>query len=401
MTDLVSTHVQEWLNLAVRWFHLVAGIAWIGSSFYFMWLDASLEKPAGDKKNVEGELWMVHSGGFYQVEKRLIAPGEMPQTLHWFKWEAMLTLLSGLSLIAIVFYLTGGKLLVDATTGVGLTPGQAIGVSVGGIVLAWLVYDQLWKSKLGEGEGKLATLISFVLLFGVVYGLCRVFSGRAAFVHVGAMLGTLMVLNVWVRILPAQQKMVDATKAGKTPDFTHGHRAKKRSVHNSYLTLPVLFMMLSSHFPSTYGHRLNWVVLCLLIFTGAAIRHVMIVRMRKEKGTIWLAPAAVAVVLLFMMTAPVPRPTPAAGATVSFARVRTIVAERCASCHSTHPTDADFKVAPNGVAFDLPEDIQREARAIQARAVDTETMPLANKTGMTAAERAELGAWIAGGARLD
>lgn len=401
MTDLVSAHVQEWLNLAVRWFHLVAGIAWIGSSFYFMWLDASLEKPAAGKKNVEGELWMVHSGGFYQVEKRLIAPGEMPGTLHWFKWEAMLTLLSGLSLIAIVFYLTGGELLVDATTGVGLAPGQAIGVSIGGIVLAWLVYDQLWKSKLGEGEGKLATLISFVLLFGVVYGLCRVFSGRAAFVHVGAMLGTLMVLNVWVRILPAQQKMVDATKAGQTPDFTHGHRAKKRSVHNSYLTLPVLFMMLSSHFPSTYGHRWNWVVLCLLIFVGAALRHVMIVRMRKQKGTIWLAPAAVAAVALFLMTAPAPRPAPASGATVSFARVRTIVAERCASCHSTHPTDSDFKVAPNGVTFDLPAQIQRLARVIQSRAVDTETMPLANKTGMTAAERAELGAWIAAGARLD
>lgn len=403
MNTAYFSHLQEWLNLSVRWFHLIAGISWIGSSFYFMWLDASLEAPPPEKKNVEGELWMVHSGGFYQVERRLIGPGDMPQTLHWFKWEAMLTLLSGLCLIAIVFYLTGGALLTDPAVA-ALTPLQAIGVSAGGIALAWVLYDALWQSALGQGSGKPATAISFGLLFGVVYGFCHLLSGRAAFVHVGAMLGTLMVLNVWVRILPAQQKMVDATKAGKKPDLTHSARAKKRSVHNSYLTLPVLFMMLSNHFPSTYGSAHNWIILCLLIFVGAAIRHVMIVRMKNAPGTWWLVPAAASVVVLIAMTAPTVRIATkgaSGGVAVPYARVRSVMAQRCLPCHSVHPTDDVFRAAPNGVMFDLPEQMQAYATSIKQRAVDLKTMPLANKTEMTDEERALIGTWVEQGAGLD
>lgn len=395
------SHFQEWLNLAVRWFHLIAGISWIGSSFYFMWLDASLEAPPTAKKGVEGELWMVHSGGFYQVEKRLIAPGEMPATLHWFKWEAMLTLLSGLCLVAIVFYATGGNLLIDPAVA-ALTPLQAIGISAGGILVAWLIYDALWQSRLGAGEGKPATVISFLMLIGAVYGFCHLLSGRAAFVHVGAMLGTIMVLNVWVRILPAQQKMIDATKAGQKPDFTHGLRAKKRSVHNSYVTLPVLFMMLSNHFPSTYGSKWAWIVLGLLIFIGAGIRHVMIVRMKNQPGTWWLAPVLVALVAAIALTAPKDdKATATTGPHVPFAEVRGILATRCQPCHSAHPTDDTFKTAPNGVMFDAPGQLKPWLDAIKVRVVATKTMPLANKTAMTDAERAVIGTWIDQGAPLD
>lgn len=397
-----------WASLALRWFHLIAGIAWIGSSFYFMWLDASLEAPKVAKKGVEGELWMVHSGGFYQVEKRLIGPGEMPATLHWFKYEALFTLLSGLALLIMVYYTSGGAYLIDPAKA-QLTPSSAISLSVILIATAWVVYDGLWQSPLGQGEGKIATGVSFLLLFGAAYGLTQVFSGRAAYIHVGAMMGTLMVLNVWVRILPAQQKMIDATKEGKTPDFSNGHRAKKRSVHNSYMTFPVLFMMISNHYPSTYGHPLSWLVLILLIFIGAGIRHAMILQMKKvPRYGLVLAPVALALIGVIVLTAP---RTPQAIAhdhahtpvedRVNFIAVHDVINRRCLQCHSTQPTDDVFKEPPSGIVFDRPEQVKMHAPRIKSRAVDTHTMPLANKTGMTEDERALLGKWVDQGAKVD
>ncbi len=276
--------LAEWLNLTLRWMHIVAGISWIGSSFYFMWLDSHLEPANKATPNVAGHLWMVHSGGFYRVEKRYLAAGEVPSNLHWFKWEAAFTWLTGLCLLVVVYYL--GGIMVDASTS-SLSEGSAAGIGVLLLVVSWLVYDQLWV-LLGN-QPKIATALSCALLMGLNYGLTQIFTGRAAYLHVGAVLGTLMVANVWMRILPAQRQMIAATQKGETRDMTLAHRAKARSVHNNYVTLPVIFIMISNHFPSTYGHEYNWAVLTVLMACGAAIRHYINVQSRKA---LWLAVAA-------------------------------------------------------------------------------------------------------------
>ncbi len=385
----------EWLNLIIRWIHFIVGIGWIGSSFYFIWLDNHLAPPDTPRDGVESELWMVHSGGFYRVERRRIGPGRMPGVLHWFKWEALLTWITGFFLLTLVYYLTGGVYLVDpAVSRVGAGAATALGIGL--LVVSWFVYDALYRSRLG-GNRPLAAAISFVLVAAVSLGLCRTLAGRAAFIHVGAMLGTLMVVNVWVRILPAQQQMIDATAAGKTPDHTVGAQAKRRSVHNSYMTFPVLFIMLSSHFPGTYGHRLNWAILLLLIVAGAGARHVMVAE--QGSGRWALAPVAAAAVALFVLTA-TPRTATTTADHVPFAAVRAVIDQRCLPCHSVYPSDPAFPAPAAGVAFDSPESIQRFAERIKVRAVASQTMPLANKTGITQAERDLLGRWIDEGARL-
>jgi uncharacterized membrane protein/plastocyanin len=270
--------MRDWLSYFLRWAHLIAGISWIGSSFYFIWLDRALTLPEKPKDGVEGEVWMVHSGGFYQVERKKIVPGSMPKTLHWFKWEAAFTWITGVLLMAVVYYAGGGALLFDASTGSSNVP-QAIGFSLLLLPVSWLVYDGLWSSSLGK-KTEIATAISFALMIAMVYGLSKFFGGRAAYMHVGAVFGTIMVANVWMRILPAQQKMIDATKEGKQPDFSLSGKAKLRSVHNSYLTLPVLFLMLSNHYPMTYGSEKNVLILLLLFVLGASVRHY---KLTKEK----------------------------------------------------------------------------------------------------------------------
>lgn len=382
----------DWANLLVRWAHLGFGIAWIGSSFYFVWLDSHLTRPSPPRHGVDGEIWMVHSGGFYQVEKRLIGPGELPAVLHWFKYEALFTWISGIVLLTVVYYLTGGAYLTDPAVS-RVTPGQATLLSIGLLIVSWLVYDALWRSPLGKA-GWPATLVSFLLLAGAVYGLCRVLSGRAAYIHVGAMMGTIMVANVWFRILPAQQQMIDATKAGREPDFSLGKAAKRRSMHNSYMTLPVLFIMLSNHFPATYGMHDAWFPLALLIVAGASVRHLMI---GKGPGRWWAAvPAAMALLLAFVATAP--RSARAAGTgAVDMARfgpARAVINRRCLPCHSRYPTDDVFTVAPNNVTFDTPDQILARADRIRERAVVLQTMPMGNKTGITPEERAVLGRWL-------
>jgi uncharacterized membrane protein len=397
--DALTPVIQDWLGLALRWFHLIAGIGWIGSSFYFMWLDSALTPPAPARKGVEGELWMVHSGGFYSVEKRLIGPGEVPASLHWFKWEAALTWMSGISLLAVVYYLGGATQLLDANT--GLSRPAAIGLSVGLIAAAWIVYDLLWTSPLAKGEGRAATALSFLLLFGAIFGLCRVFPGRAAYIHAGAMLGTLMVANVWMRILPAQQAMIAATQAGRTPDYTLGHRAKRRSVHNSYMTFPVLFMMISNHYPRTYSHPQNWLVLILMVFVGAGVRHAMIRRAKHAPADWVLAPAAAALAVVVWMTLPASPTVAAGGDRVAFADVQAVIARRCVACHAEKPTDAIFTVAPAAVTLDTPDRIKAQALQIKVRAVEMRTMPFENKTGMTDEERELLGHWVDQGAPVD
>ena len=395
----MTSWLGDWANLLLRWAHFIAGIAWIGSSFYFIWLDRALTKPAHQTPGVEGDLWMVHSGGFYQVEKRRPGPGEVPPVLHWFKWEAMLTWITGIALLILVFYLGSAYLLDPNVSGIGR--GAALALGIGSIVLSWPIYDGLWRSPLARRPA-IATVISLALLTAVTAVMCRLLSGRAAFMHIGALLGTIMVANVWQRILPAQQQMLDATRAGRPADFTLGERAKQRSVHNSYITFPLLFIMLSNHFPATYAGPRNWLVLLLLFVAGAAVRHVMIGR---EARAGWaLLPAALALGGAMFLSTPRGAAARAPGAATdsvpSFAAVRLVIAQRCQPCHSQYQTDRTMGPAPAGVTFDTPESIARFAERIRVRAVETRTMPLANKTGITEDERVLLGRWIAAGAPL-
>jgi len=393
----MTSWLSDWANLLLRWVHFIAGIAWIGSSFYFIWLDRTLTKPETPKPGVEGDLWMVHSGGFYQVEKRRPGPGEVPPVLHWFKWEAMLTWLSGVALLILVFYLSSAYLLDPRIS--QISRGGAIAAGIAIVLLSWPVYDSLWRSTLARRPAS-ASAISLALLAAVTLLACRLFSGRAAFMHVGALLGTIMVANVWQRILPAQQEMLDATRAGRPADFTLGERAKQRSVHNSYMTFPLLFIMLSNHFPATYASPLNWLVLFLLFVVGAAVRHAMIGRGR---GARWaLVPAGLALAAAVFLSTPrsAAATVGTAAAVPSFAQVRVVIAQRCQPCHSQYQDDRTFGPAPGGVTFDTPENIVRLAERIRVRAVETKTMPVANKTGITEEERALLGRWIAAGAPL-
>src|SRR3989442_688078 len=395
----MTSWLADWANLLLRWAHFVAGIAWIGSSFYFIWLDRALTKPEHAKPGVEGDLWMVHSGGFYQVEKRRPGPGEVPAVLHWFKWEAMLTWITGIALLILVFYL-GSAYLLDPNVS-RISRSAAIAVGIGLIVLGWPIYDGLWRSPLAR-RPPIAAAVSLGLLTAVTVLVCRLFSGRAAFMHVGALLGTIMVANVWERILPAQRQMLDATRAGRPADFTLGERAKQRSVHNSYMTFPVLFIMLSNHFPATYASPVNWLVLLLLCVAGALVRHAMIGRGPAARWA--LLPAALALAAAMFCSTPKRAAARTPGASndsvPTFAAVRSVITQRCQPCHSQYQSDRTFGPAPGGVTFDTPESITRLAERIRVRAVETKTMPLANKTGMTEQERALLACWISVGAPL-
>ena len=391
----------DWVNLLLRWTHFIAGVAWIGSSFYFIWLDRALTKPDHEKPGVEGDLWMVHSGGFYQVEKRRPGPGEVPAVLHWFKWEAMLTWITGISLLVLIYYLSGAYLLDPGVSRIGRGPAIALGIGL--LVFGWVIYDALWRSPLANRQA-VASAVSLALLAAVTVLLCRLLSGRAAFMHIGSLLGTIMVANVWMRILPAQHHMLAATRAGRPADFTLGERAKQRSVHNSYMTFPLLFIMLSNHFPATYASPVNWFVLLLLCVAGASVRHAMIGRGSSSRWA--LVPAALALAGAMFFSSPkgagaaARAPTAPTDSVPSFHAVRAVIVQRCQPCHSQYQSDRTLGPAPGGVTFDTPESIALLAERIRVRAVETRTMPLANKTGMTEEERALLARWISGGAPL-
>jgi uncharacterized membrane protein len=397
----MTSWLIDWANLLLRWTHFIAGIAWIGSSFYFIWLDRALTRPRPEqaRPGLEGDLWMVHSGGFYQVEKRRPAPGEIPPVLHWFKYEALVTWISGLALLVLIYYLTGAYLLDPSVSHISRR--TALAVSVGLLVVGWLIYDFLWSSGFARRHESATAAISLTLLVAVSYLMCRLLSGRAAFMHVGSLLGTIMVANVWIRILPAQQEMLDATRAGRPADFTLGERAKVRSVHNSYMTFPLLFIMFSNHFPATYANPRNWLVLLLLFVAGAAVRHAMIGR---DARAAWaLLPAGLALAgAMFLSSSKnaAARSADVAGSVPAFVAVRAVITQRCQPCHSQYQSDRTVGPMPGGVTFDTPESIARLAERIRVRAVETKTMPLANKTGMTDDERALLARWISSGAPL-
>lgn len=399
----METIVLDWLNLVVRWTHVITGIAWIGSSFFFMWLDAHLEEAAPGKDGVEGELWMVHSGGFYEVNKFEVVPSAIPRTLHWFKWEAGFTGISGVILLAIVYYLGAEAFLID-TEVADLSRLEAVAIGVGTLVVGWFAYDGLFASRFGQQNMRLANTISVVVLCIIAVGLTQLFTGRAAYVHVGALVGIVMVVNVFVRIIPAQRNLIAARNAGDEPDPTLGKRAKQRSIHNNYLTLPVLFIMLSSHYPMTFGHPQGWVLLIAISLSGALVRHWFNLR-NASTPSLWPIPAAIVIFLAVTAWASLPtlqaeRSAPS-GKDISFAQVRTVIDARCIVCHAARPSFEGFDVAPKNIRFDTPEEIRKHAQAIKKTAVDTVTMPLGNVTEITDEERALLGAWIRAGASIE
>jgi uncharacterized membrane protein len=407
--DYLLPYGLEWMNLLVRWLHVITGIAWIGASFYFVWLDNSLKPPApgGElaTKGVAGELWAVHGGGFYNPQKYMVAPAELPADLHWFKWEAYSTWLSGFVLLTIVYYFNAQAMMVDRTVA-DLSSWQAIGIGLGSLVAAWVVYDLLCRTKLGKHDLAFGAVI-FAFLVGATWVLTHWLSGRAAYIHVGAMIGTIMVANVAMVIIPGQRKVVNAMIAGEKPDPVYGIRGKQRSVHNNYFTLPVLFIMISNHFAMTYRHEHAWAVLAGIMLAGVFIRHFFNLR---HKGRVdWKYPAVGVVLLLAVAVAIAPKPPAAASSNASagaqsaaqFAQVQGIIQQRCVSCHAAHPTQAGFATAPAGVMLDAPHGISQNAQRIYQQAVQLKAMPLANMTNMTDAERAQVAAWFESGAKTN
>ena len=389
-------YAGEWLQLLIRWIHLITGIAWIGSSFYFVFLDNSLLPPAKQEDadaGVGGELWAVHGGGFYHVQKFRIAPAALPEPLHWFKWEAYSTWLSGFALFVVMYYLHAGTYMIDRNVA-DLTPSQAVGISVALLGGGWLFYDQLCR-RLGLARERILAIAMIAFVALTAWGLAHVYSGRAMFLQVGAMLGTIMAWNVFFVIIPSQRKLVDAKERGEAPDPVFGLRGKQRSVHNNYFTLPVLFIMISNHYPMTFGHPQAWLVLIAILLLAAFVRHFF--NLRHRGRTVWAIPVTAAVATLVLAVAIAPRP-PDAAPSYTFAEVQGIVAMRCATCHAEKPTQAGFAVAPKGLLLDSPGLIVANAAMINQQAVVTRTMPIGNLTGMTDAERATLAAWIRAGA---
>ncbi len=395
-------YIVDWLNLGVRWLHFISGVAWIGASLYFVMLDMSLsppKNPADAKRGVFGELWAVHGGGFYQSQKFLVGPKGEPlsENLHWSKWEAYTTWLSGMALLAIIYWYGANAYLIDRSV-MELSVPVAIAISAGSLVVGWLIYDGLCKAISHELT---LSIILYVLLVAAAWGYSQVFGGRAAYVHVGALIGTIMVWNVFFQIIPGQKRMVADIRAGREPDPKPGIVGKQRSVHNTYFTLPVLFIMISSHYPMTYGSKHGWAILAVFMLSGALIRQYFVLR-HVGKNLVVLPAVAVALLLgLAVAIAPAPRSaSPAGAASVSFAKVQPIIAERCAVCHAARPTFAGFQQPPGGLTFDTPEQIKAAAPRIHQQTIATQAMPIGNLTKMTDDERALLGKWLAEGAPL-
>ena len=391
--------LAAWLNLALRWLHVIAGIAWIGASFYFVWLDNSLTAPDPPRDGVKGELWAVHGGGFYHSQKYLVAPAHLPEHLHWFKWEAYTTSLSGFALLCVIYYWDAPIYLID-TAKVAMTQPQAIGVGLGFIAAGLAIYEGLCRSPLAA-RPRLFGVAWFCVLTAGAWALTRLCSDRGAFIHVGAIIGTAMVANVFLVIIPNQERIVAAMRAGAPVDPRLGAMGKQRSVHNNYMTLPVVFIMISGHAPMVIGHPLNWLLLALISAAGVSIRHFFNLRHVGQVRPGYLALGAA----LFLAAAGIatvvrPRASAAGVGVADFAAADAILQRHCAMCHAAAPTHAGFTAPPAGLVFDTPAHIASYAPRIYDMAVATKTMPLGNETGMTDAERARLGAWIKGGAKV-
>jgi len=380
------------VNLLGRWVHFVTGIAWIGSSFYFIWLDNHLEAPKSredDDKGIGGELWSVHGGGFYHSQKYRVAPGVLPQTLHWFKWEAYTTWISGMFLLALVYWYGAEVYLIDRNVA-ALSPGLAVGLAVAILAGGWLIYDLMCKSPIGQNDTMFGVVL-LAMIAGLAWGLCQLYSGRGAYIHFGAVLGTIMVANVFFVIIPGQRRMVEAFERGEKPNADDGIRAKQRSVHNTYFTLPVLFVMTSNHYALTYAHDYNWLILIGITLAGALIRVYFVAR---HKGRTSPLPAIVAGLIIVVVAAAIaPRSRANTMDVVSLDSVRSVIDSRCTVCHSATPSHVAFPAAPGGVMFDTDEQIAAEALRIYQQTVVLKVMPIGNLTDMSDQERALIGAW--------
>ena len=394
MSFAVDPYLWDWGDLLFRWLHVIAAIVWIGTSFYFVALDNHLRPPADErdaKRGVGGESWEIHGGGFYQVEKFRVAPATLPEPLHWFKWEAYTTWLSGFALFIVVYYVHASSFLVDPTVA-HLSSSEAIVISIGGLGLAWLVYDGLCR-LLGRDERVLALAV-FGSVALAAWGAAQLLAARAAFLQVGAMVGTIMVGNVFFVIIPAHRELVRAKQAGREPDPRWNARAKQRSVHNNYLTLPVLFAMLSNHFAFTFEHAHAWLILVALMAFGALARHFF--NLRHAGRNAWWIPATalIGVGVVAFLIRPGNGPAVAGGPPVSFARADAVIQTRCVPCHSATPTEPGFTAAPKGIRFDTRSEIEAQAQAIQEWAVVLKAMPPGNLTHMSGAERDLLARWL-------
>jgi uncharacterized membrane protein len=389
--------IASWLGMALRWFHFIAGIAWIGSSFYFIWLDNSL-RPPEDKKDkkagVGGELWAVHGGGFYHKKKYQVAPSHMPEDLHWFKWEAYFTWISGFLLLALIYYYGAEIFLIDKNK-MELEPWQAISIGLGFIAGGWLFYDKLCKTKIGE-DNQLFGIIWFIALTASAYALNQIFTDRAAFIHVGAMIGSVMAFNVFMIIIPNQKIVVADLLAGRKPDPAYGIKAKQRSTHNNYMTLPVLLIMVSSHYPVMVAHEYNWLILAGMGLVAWSIRHFFNLRHKGHTDHSWVVIGVIGFIMIMCFASYNQNKGDniATSDVISTTEARGIIRKHCSNCHSDTPSHELFDTAPSGVMFDKLDEIKTHAARIKAQTVNSDLMPQGNETGMTDEERQKLGQWL-------
>lgn len=387
-----------WLNLSLRWLHVIAGVAWIGASFYFVWLDNNLRAPVPEKDGVKGELWAVHGGGFYHSQKYMVAPAHMPDHLHWFKWEAYTTWLSGFALLIVLYYWQAPVYLIDAAKHAFSQP-AAIGAGLAFIFGGLAVYEALCRSPLGQ-RGLGFGLVWFGALTGAAYALSKLFSDRGAFIHVGAIIGTVMVANVFLVIIPNQRRIVADMLAGREVDPRLGAMGKQRSVHNTYMTLPVIFIMISNHYPLVTGHPLSWLLLAMISAGGISIRQFFLLKHHGKIRHDFLFYGAMLIFAATVVASMKPKDKVEITTSVPFTTAQSIVQKHCVACHSATPTHPGFAAPPLGASFDNPEHIRTYADKIRERAVLSTSMPLGNETGMTVEERAQLGAWINQGAKI-
>ncbi len=395
-----------WIDFSVRWLHVIAGIAWIGSSFYFVHLDSSLKRRDGLPEGAGGEAWQVHGGGFYHMIKYLVAPARMPDDLTWFKWEAYTTWLSGFALLVIIYYFSAELYLIDDHV-LPLPVWGAVAISILGLILGWVVYDRLCKSPLGSNDNALAAA-GFVFLVALAYGFTWLFSGRGAYMQMGAIIGTIMAANVLLIIIPNQKVVVADLIAGRSPDPQLGEQAKQRSLHNNYLTLPVLFLMISNHYPLAFASRFNWLILALVLVVGAVIRHFYNERHAGRPNPWWTwAVAGAGMLLIVWLSAATPPAAAGNGSAsavpvpVDVVEVENVVLARCSMCHAEEPLWDGMAAPPKGVMLDTPERIRQHAGPIHMQAVLTHAMPPGNVTEIEPAERALLGAWYDAGAPME
>ncbi|MDB5593298.1 MAG: conserved rane protein of unknown function [Hyphomicrobiales bacterium] len=403
----MSIIAGEWANFLIRWVHVIAGIAWIGSSFYFVHLDLSLRKHDKLAAGVGGEAWQVHGGGFYNMVKYMVAPPHLPKELTWFKWEAYATWISGMAMLIVMYYAQADLYLIDRTV-LDISPAAAVAISVAGLVLGWVVYDLMCKSPLGRNDALLGA-VGFALLVALSYGFTKVFSGRGAYIQIGAMIGTIMVASVAMTIIPNQRKIVDSLLKGETPDPRLGAAGKQRSVHNNYLTLPVVFLMISNHYPLAFASRWNWVIIALVVVIGVSVRHFYNSR-HAHKPSPWWTWAVAAAAMLAIIGLSALGPANVQGAAnaatpvvqkVAFADVQDIVISRCSMCHAAEPGWDGIGVAPKGVMLDTPERIKLHATEIYLQSVATHAMPPGgNLTEISDDDRRVIAAWVEGGAHV-